>query len=42
VITLEPGVYLPGAFGIRIENMVQLTESGCTVLNTLDTRLVVL
>lgn len=41
VITLEPGVYLPGQFGIRIENMVQLHASGCTVFNTLDTHLTI-
>ena len=39
VITLEPGVYLPGSFGIRIENMVQLHSSGCDVFNALDTNL---
>jgi len=40
VITLEPGVYLPGEFGIRIENMVRLNTNGCTVLNRLDTDLI--
>jgi len=28
VITIEPGVYLPGKFGIRIEDMVAVTKSG--------------
>lgn len=32
VITIEPGVYLPGKFGIRIEDMVALTEKGSRVL----------
>jgi Xaa-Pro aminopeptidase len=32
VITIEPGVYLPGRFGIRIEDMVAVTESGHRVL----------
>jgi Xaa-Pro aminopeptidase len=32
VITIEPGVYLPGQFGIRIEDMVAVTESGGQVL----------
>jgi Xaa-Pro aminopeptidase len=29
VVTIEPGVYLPGRFGIRIEDMVLVTKSGC-------------
>jgi len=32
VITIEPGVYLPGKFGIRIEDMVAVTRSGGQVL----------
>jgi len=32
VVTIEPGVYLPGKFGIRIEDMVAVTRSGCEVL----------
>lgn len=33
VITLEPGVYLPGETGCRIEDTVVLEGSGCLVLN---------
>lgn len=33
VITVEPGVYLPGQFGIRLEEMVLVTKSGCEVLS---------
>jgi len=32
VITIEPGVYLPGKWGIRIEDMVAVSEHGCEVL----------
>jgi Xaa-Pro aminopeptidase len=32
VITIEPGVYLPGKFGIRIEDMVAVTPMGGQVL----------
>jgi Xaa-Pro aminopeptidase len=32
VITIEPGVYFPGKWGIRIEDMVAVTEGGCAVM----------
>lgn len=32
VITIEPGIYLAGEFGIRIEDMVAVTRTGCQVL----------
>jgi Xaa-Pro aminopeptidase len=32
VITIEPGVYLPGKWGVRIEDTVAVTETGCEIL----------
>jgi Xaa-Pro aminopeptidase len=33
VFTVEPGVYFPGRYGIRLEEMVLVTKTGCEVLS---------
>ncbi len=42
VITIEPGAYVPGQGGVRIEDMVLVTASGCEVLTKAPKDLVVL
>jgi len=42
VITAEPGIYLPGRFGVRIEDMLLITQSGCENLTKAPKELIVL
>jgi Xaa-Pro aminopeptidase len=41
VITIEPGLYDPAIGGIRLEDLVVVTESGCENLTTMEKRFVV-
>lgn len=40
VITVEPGVYIPGMWGVRIEDMVLVTKNGCDVLTSVSKDLI--
>jgi Xaa-Pro dipeptidase len=42
VVTVEPGVYIPGLGGVRIEDMVEVTEPGCRPIPRSTRELVVL
>lgn len=42
LITVEPGIYLPGVGGVRIENTVVVTDGGCRALTLPDRELTIL
>jgi Xaa-Pro aminopeptidase len=39
VVTIEPGIYLPGVGGVRLEDDVLVTDTGCERLGSLPTEL---
>jgi Xaa-Pro dipeptidase len=39
--SIEPGIYLPGKFGVRIEDIVAVNPSGATRLNEFTREIVV-
>lgn len=41
-VTVEPGIYIPGQGGVRIEDLVLVTETGCEILTKLPKDLKVL
>lgn len=42
VVTVEPGIYLPDKFGVRIEDMIFITKDGCENLTSTDKNLIIL
>jgi Xaa-Pro aminopeptidase len=40
--SVEPGIYMPGRFGMRLEDIVVVRDSGCESLNTVDHSIVAL
>jgi Xaa-Pro aminopeptidase len=42
VVTIEPGIYIPEKFGVRIEDMALITENGCENLTKAAKELIVL
>ncbi len=42
VVTVEPGIYLPAEFGVRIEDMAFITENGCENLTKSPKNLIIL
>lgn len=42
VVSAEPGIYLPGKFGVRIEDVTVITEQGCEVLTRSPKNLIIL
>lgn len=41
VISMEPGIYIPGKFGVRIEDVIEIKENGCFDLTELPKELLV-
>lgn len=42
VMSVEPGIYLDGRFGVRIEDIVMITEDGCDVITGSEKKLITL
>ncbi|MGX4685586.1 M24 family metallopeptidase [Vagococcus sp. JNUCC 83] len=42
IFSIEPGIYLPGEVGVRIEDLVVVTKEGCKVLNEYPKELIVI
>jgi len=42
IVTVEPGIYLPGLGGVRIEDLVRISEDGVEILSKSEKELIVL
>ena len=42
IVTVEPGIYIENEFGVRIEDMVVVTDNGCEDLTESEKELIVL
>jgi len=42
IFSIEPGIYLPGEVGVRIEDLVVVTKDGCKVLNEYPKELIII
>ena len=42
VISAEPGIYLPGKLGVRIEDVIVITEQGCQNITLASKELLIL
>ena len=42
LLSAEPGIYLPGRFGVRIEDVIMLTEGGCIDITRSPKQLIIL
>lgn len=42
LLSAEPGIYLPGKFGVRIEDVIMLTEGGCVDITRSPKQLIIL
>ena len=41
IFTIEPGIYIPGLGGVRIEDLVEVTSDGCRVLSKVSKELTI-
>lgn len=42
IVTVEPGIYIPEKFGVRIEDMALITENGCENLTKSPKKLIII